>query len=150
MKPILMGLLGTSLLLGFYFLTMRLLTGGFEAAVDQFENLWYFMVPLAIGFGIQVGLYVHLRTKMKSLQSKKLLAGNTTTSAVAMIACCAHHATDVLPFIGLAFVSTILVKYQTVILIIAIGSNIVGIYILLELISKSAFVTKVSKFERKR
>ena len=129
-NPIIKGFLATAGLLGFYFILMRLLAGSWYAAYSQFEKLWYLMMPLGTGFGIQVGLYVYIKEKSKNF-STPLMKANTTSSTVAMIACCAHHLTDVLPFIGLTFISTLLVTYQSPILIVAVISNLFGIFYLL-------------------
>src|SRR3989344_2935583 len=118
LPSIIAGLGATLALLLFYSLTMRFLAGSWYAAVSQFEKLWYFMIPLTIGFGIQVSLYFHLRTIMKNTASKNIMAANTTTSTIGMIACCAHHLTDVLPILGLSALSIFLVNFQTPILII--------------------------------
>ncbi len=125
-KSVIWGLTGTAGLLIFYFLTMRILAGSWEAALSQFEKLWYFMVPLSIGFGIQAGLYSNLKNIMKK-NSSAVMATNTTTSTVGMIACCAHHATDILPILGLSAVSTLLVSYQIPILVAGIIFNFIGI-----------------------
>jgi len=44
-----------------------------------------------------------------------------------MVACCAHHLADVLPFLGLAGVSIFLVRYQIPILLLSLAINIIGI-----------------------
>lgn len=117
----------------FYFLTMRILAGSWEAAFSQFEKLWYFMVPLSLGFGIQLGLYKTLKERMKKFGTSKIMAANTTTSTVGMIACCAHHVSDILPILGLSAASLFLVKFQTPLLLIGIASNTLGIIYLLKL-----------------
>lgn len=125
------GLAGFIALIVFYFGLMRILAGSWNAAISQFGKLWYYMIPLSIGFGIQVGLYSHLKSLIKDNTGKNMVIGNTATSAIGMVACCAHHLTDVLPFIGLAAFSTLLTTFQTPILEIGIISNIVGVYYLL-------------------
>ncbi|OGG13084.1 hypothetical protein A2875_00535 [Candidatus Gottesmanbacteria bacterium RIFCSPHIGHO2_01_FULL_46_14] len=103
------------------------LLSGWAAAVEQFLALWYLMIPLAIGFGIQVGLY----TKMKAtLRSKSMMTTSGATSGAAMLACCAHHATDVLPFLGLSGISIFLTRYQAPLLLGSIGINSIGICIM--------------------
>lgn len=125
------GLTGFIALIVFYFSLMRLLAGSWNTAISQFEKLWYYMIPLSIGFGIQVGLYHHLRSLIKNNTGKNMMMGNTATSAIGMVACCAHHLTDVLPFIGFAAFSTLLATFQTPILGVGIISNILGMYYLL-------------------
>lgn len=136
-QAILSGLTGTAGLIAFYFLTMRLLAGSWEAAISQFKALWYFMIPLSIGFGVQVGLYKSINDLRKMNSTKNVMAVNTTTSTVAMIACCAHHFTDVLPILGLSAISIFLVQFQKPILILGIISNALGILFLINALSKS-------------
>ncbi len=125
--PIPAGAVGTITLLLFYFLTMRLLEGTWYAAFSQFEALWYLMIPLSVGFGVQVALYKKIRDMRKTNSAKNVMMANTAASTAGMIACCAHHLTDILPVIGLSALSTLLVNYQTPILVIGIVSNILGI-----------------------
>ena len=149
---------GTVGLLSLYFVTMTLLSG-WGAAVEQFNALWYLMVPLAVSFGIQVGLYtsaregVPFRSTVTALANKKIwkdsgsaldgartrhadlsanIAASGTSSSLGMLACCAHHATDVLPFLGLSGASIFLTQYQKPILIASLGINAVGIGIMIK------------------
>lgn len=136
-KSSLWSLIGTTGLLLFYFLTMRILAGSWETAFSQFEKLWYLMVPLAIGFGVQIGLFVNLKEIMKNnLSSKRLMAASTTTSTVGMVACCAHHLTDVLPILGLSALSVFLVSYQIPILMAGIILNLLGIVYHINIVRK--------------
>lgn len=100
-------------------------------AVEQFSTLWYLMVPLAVGFGIQVGLYTKLKATIRE-RSKRTLAAGGTSAGTAMLACCVHHATDVLPFLGLSGLSIFLTQFQKPILLISLGINILGIYVMLK------------------
>ena len=110
-------------LLALYAITMLTLSG-WRSAWAQFQALWYLMVPLAIGFGIQVGLYTKLRKNVATVA-----AGGTSASA-GMLACCAHHATDVLPILGLSATSTLIAQYQKPILLISLLINGIGIAVL--------------------
>lgn len=128
------GAIGFFALLAFYFLTMRILSGSWEASWSQFGKLWYFMIPLSLGFGMQVGLYMYIRNKMKDNSSPKVMAVNTTTSTLGMIACCAHHVTDILPIVGLSAFTIFLAEYQIPILLIGIILNLFGIgYLVLKI-----------------
>lgn len=89
------------------------------------------MVPLSLGFGIQVGLYRNLKQLSKSGGYHAAMAGSTATSTIGMIACCAHHLTDVLPILGLSAISIFLVNFQIPLLIVGLFSNIIGIIYLL-------------------
>lgn len=127
---ILSALAGTFGLLALYFLSMRLLAGSWEAAFSQFQSLWIYMVPLSLGFGVQVGLYRNIKQLNYGVH-RMTMAGSTTTSTIGMVACCAHHLTDVLPILGLSAISIFLVNYQIPLLIVGLFSNVIGIIYLL-------------------
>ncbi|HLD62444.1 MAG TPA: hypothetical protein VI875_01095, partial [Candidatus Norongarragalinales archaeon] len=57
-------------------------------------------------------------------------------STGAMVACCAHHFTDVLPFLGLAALATVLARYQELFLLVGVLSNAVGIIMMLGVFKK--------------
>jgi|SRR3989344_4033248 len=127
-RAILHGFLAGIALLAVYFLVMGLASGSWDYTVNQLVNLRYWIGALILGFGIQVGLYSYLKNchKETKLGQGAVVAG-TGTSSVAMLACCAHHLTDILPLLGLSAVSLVLVKYQTWFLSLGILSNLVGI-----------------------
>ncbi|KKR33533.1 MAG: hypothetical protein UT63_C0015G0014 [Candidatus Gottesmanbacteria bacterium GW2011_GWC2_39_8] len=127
-RSIVSGLAGFIALNIFYSITMRILGGSWYAVISQFEKLWYFMLPLTLGFGIQVGLYAYLKRLVRDKVGKGMVMANTATSTIGMVACCAHHLTDILPFIGLTAFSTLLISYQSPILFLGIFLNIIGIY----------------------
>jgi hypothetical protein len=53
------------------------------------------------------------------------------TSVTAMVACCLHHVTDVLPILGLSAAATFLTRYQRPFMLAGLGMNILGIIIML-------------------
>jgi Cu+-exporting ATPase len=111
-KPTLYGLFASLILLGVY-LAVLTVVSGWNFAVDQFSDFWYFIVSLAIGFGIQVGLYAHLRGLVQSGQgSGKVLGVTGTTSTAAMISCCAHYLANLLPVLGAVGIVTVVAQYQ--------------------------------------
>ena len=136
MRPYYYGAIAALTLLLIYGSTMTLLSG-LPAAVEQFRALWWLMVPLALGFGVQVGMF----TKLKSLQSRnyvplhdsnatKSLTAGSASSTISMLACCAHHITDVIPYIGLSGVSIFLTGFQKPLLAASIGINLIGIKVM--------------------
>jgi len=133
-KGIFFGSIAAFSLLAFYALVMIILTKSYQAAIEQFQTLWWIMIPLAIGFGIQVGLY----TKLK--QSGTTVAAGGTSAGIGMVACCAHHLADVLPLIGLAGVSIFLSQFQIPILVISLFINLLGIFIMFKHLHKSQSV----------
>ena len=56
-------------------------------------------------------------------------AGGATSTA-AMVACCAHHVTDVLPIVGLTAAATFLAEYQTLFMLVGLGTTLVGIAVM--------------------
>lgn len=115
-----------------YVLTLSVLNG-VAYTVDTTLALWYWMAPLVVGFGLQMGLFAHSRSLAKagmSPHSSGVMASGGA-SAVSMIACCAHHLTDVLPLVGLAGVTLLLSSYQSLFLLAGVLSNVVGIAFIL-------------------
>lgn len=94
------GAVAFALLLAVYFGVVSLVSGwGFT--LEQFADFWHFILALALGFGIQVGLYAHLRQLVgQRKMSGKMVAASGTTSTAAMISCCAHYLVNILPVLG--------------------------------------------------
>src|SRR3989338_6441431 len=95
------------LLLAIYFGVVSLISGmGF--AFEQFATFWYFIVPLALGFGVQVGLYTYLKNLVgQHGASGKVVAVSGTTSTAAMVSCCAHYLVNILPILGVTRLLTV-------------------------------------------
>lgn len=126
-------------LLGFYFISLSL-ANSLSHAIEQFSQMWYWLLILVTGFGIQVGLYFYIRSAPKAV-----LAASGGISSGSIIICCLHHLTDVLPLIGLAAAAVFLIKYQLFFIIVGILSNLVGITIMLEIIKKNQLTTNLKK-----
>ena len=124
-KYVLIGLSASGLLIGFYLVVASLL-GGLAFALDNFVSLWYFMLPLVVGFGIQIGLFFYVKNEMHKKATAQA-AASTGISTASMIACCAHHIADIAPFLGIAALGIFFTKYQAVFLLAGIFSNILGI-----------------------
>ncbi len=99
---------------------------------------------MVIGFGIQLGLYSYIRfnigKKVTGATAEVATAGGISTGS--MIACCAHHITDVLPIIGLSAAAVFLIKYQLPFILVGIFSNLVGITMMLNIIQKHGLYQK--------
>lgn len=152
-KEYLYGILAVIGLSLVYFLTVSLIMG-FKYSVNEFISLWYVMVPLILGFGLQVSLYSHMKRKV---MDKKCAMGVTASGGVSsgsMVACCAHHVTDVLPVLGVTGITLFLSKYQLVFLIVGILSNLIGINFMLYTMKKhnlyeGNFLNKIMKYDLK-
>ncbi len=131
-KPIIYGLMAGISLLAIYFVVMRLGSGSWDYTISELGKLKFWVAPLILGFGIQVGLFSYLRNCQKT--GGNMVTGATatsaTTSSVAMLACCAHHLTDILPFLGLVAAATFLATYQEWFLGLGILSNLAGIFVM--------------------
>ena len=102
-----------------------------QHALDLFWQDRALVIPILLGFGVQVGLYTLLKTGLY-LPAGSAAGGATTAagggmSAVAMVACCAHHVTDVLPLVGLTMAATFLANWKVPFMIAGLGTNLVGI-----------------------
>lgn len=135
-KAVFSGVLGSLGLFGFYFLVMFLTTKSWEFPLSQFWELKFFMGPLMLGFGIQTGLWQYLRSGKLGRLGKGGLGTNAGVSGTAMVACCAHHLSDVLPAIAVSSLSFWLVNYQKPLLVVGMISNLTGILIMLRMIKK--------------
>lgn len=143
-KPSFYGVLGGIILLFLYFSILSI-ANSFEHAFDSFMEMWYWILLLVVGFGVQVGLYFHIREGFRALD-----AGSATTTVAAaggvsttsMIACCAHHLTDVLPIIGFSAAAAFLAEYQLLFIIVGVFSNLVGITIMLGIIQQHGLSSK--------
>lgn len=121
------GILASAILLGVYFAILTLVSG-WNFTQDQFLDFWYFIVSLSAGFGIQIGLYVHLRNLIKGGQgSGKVLGVTGTTSTAAMISCCTHYLANLLPILGIAGAVTFVAQYQVQLFWVGLLFNLGGV-----------------------
>lgn len=126
-KPIGYGILASLALLGLYFSVLTLLSG-WQFSQAQFAAFWYFIVSLAAGFGVQIGLYVYLKNLVASGQGAgKVVGVSGATSTVAMISCCAHYLANILPILGVVGIATFVAQYQIELFWVGLGFNILGI-----------------------
>jgi P-type Cu+ transporter len=126
-RSIVHGVVATAALLGMYFVILAAVSG-WEFTVSQFFDFRYFIVSLAAGFGIQIGLFTYLRNAVRGMDmSGKVVAVSGTTSTVAMISCCAHYLTNILPVVGAAGAIALVAQYQIELFWLGLASNLVGI-----------------------
>lgn len=137
---------GAGVLLLLIYAGVITLAQGAQHMLEQTARLWYWLAVLAAGFGIQAGLFSFIRQALRERKASVTasVAASGGVSAGSMVACCAHHLSDVLPLIGMAGLAVFLVKYQTFFIILGIMSNIVGITIMLETIQRHGLCPWVS------
>jgi Cu+-exporting ATPase len=137
MRPFQFGSGASAILLAIYFGIVSLISGK-NFAVEQFEKFWYFFVALAIGFGIQVGLYVYLKNLVgQHGASGKVVAVSGTTSAAAMVSCCAHYLVNILPVIGVTGFLAVVADYQVELFWLGLAFNTAGVMYILSKVVKA-------------
>lgn len=132
--------LGAGLALVFVYLGIVTLAQGLGHALDQTSQLWYWVLALAGGFGVQAGLFSFIRAGLRERRAAATasIATSGGISAGSMAACCAHHLSDLLPIMGLSGLTLFLVRYQLFFIVAGVLSNAVGITIMLETLQHHA------------
>lgn len=107
-----------------------------QHAIDLFWEDRLIVIPIILGFGVQMALYVTLKKRLfapvaHTGPSGTLAGASGATSTLAMVACCAHHVTDVLPILGLTAATTFLAEYRIAFMLVGLGMTMVGIAVML-------------------
>lgn len=113
-------------LLAVYFMVLTLVSG-WEFTQEQFRDFWYFVLALAAGFGLQVGIYVYLKELTRHGGSRKVVAVSGATSTGAMIACCTHYLANLLPVLGATGLLALVAQYQVQMFWVALAINLAGV-----------------------
>jgi len=138
---IIKGIAAALALLGAYFAVLSLVSG-WNFAASQFAQFWYFIVTLALGFGIQIGLYAYLKHSLHhGGASGTVVAATGTTSTAAMISCCTHYLVNILPILGATGIATIAAQYQVKLFWVGIAFNLLGIAFIARRIIKAKAIT---------
>ncbi len=133
--PMAGGLAGSVFLTALYFGIVSWAESS-QHALDLFWEDRWIIVPIILGFGVQMALYIILKKRLfvpviKTGSSGALTGAGGTTSALAMVACCAHYVTDVLPILGLTAAATFLAEYQRAFMLVGLGTTLAGITVML-------------------
>lgn len=120
------GALSGSGLLSIYFGVLTLVSG-WPYTLEQFGTYWPFIVTLAAGFGVQVGLFVYLRWAVRAAGSGKVVAVTGGTSGAAMISCCTHYLINLLPVLGATGLVSLIGQYQVEVFWVGVAANLAGI-----------------------
>jgi len=133
--PLAAFLLGSAFIASFY---IGILTWaqGWDYASSQFVRDRWYVVPIIVGFGVQAALYTVLRFRLfipviSTGPAGSMMGASGGTSATAMVACCIHHVTDVLPILGLSAAASFLTRYQRPFMLVGLAMNLIGIVIML-------------------
>lgn len=125
-RPYIAGFIAADSLLALFIVLVTSISG-WATARNQFTHYWYFILPLAVGFGIQVGLYVYLREVIRKSASGKVMAVTGTTSTAAMISCCAHYLVNILPILGATGIAAFVGQYQIQLFWVGLLFNAAGV-----------------------
>ncbi len=126
-RPFMFGALAFLLLLGLYFGVLTAVSG-WEFTVSQFAQFWYYILPLAAGFGIQIGLFVRLRDLVThAKQTGTVVAASGTTSTAAMISCCAHYLANIAPVLGATGLVAFAAQFQVQLFWVGLLFSVAGI-----------------------
>jgi len=143
--PVLWGAAAAIAVVAFY-LGLITLTSDWSNAVYQFSQYGGWVVALAAGLSLQVGLFARMRSIMAGRHARgagKGIAASGSMSGVAMALCCSHYLATILPAIGLPFLSGAvagLAQYQTAFFVVGVISNILGLAYMLRLMIKNGMI----------
>ena len=128
MGPWALGAAAFSALLGIYFGVLTLVSG-WSFTLSQFGEFWPYTVTLALGFGAQAGLYLHLRqlSLHHHHHAHRMIAASGTTSTAAMLACCTHYLANLLPVLGAVGAVSLVAQYQVELFWIGLAFNAAGL-----------------------
>ena len=129
-KELAYGLLSGLGIITFY-LSILTLFQSYGFAIYEFKRLWVWLVPLAIGFGTQVGLYSSIKYDSTI---KTGVSTSGTISGGSMLACCSHYLLTMIPIIGITGLSTLtlfLMTYQKAFFSIGLASSAMGIALMI-------------------
>ena len=114
-------------LLALYFGVLALVSG-WSFTLSQFAEFWYYIVPLAAGFGVQVALFLKLREVVsRAKEAGAVIAASGTTSTAAMISCCAHYLVNVAPVLGATGLVAFAAQFQVELFWVSLAFNFAGI-----------------------
>jgi hypothetical protein len=101
------------------------LKSGYSVFLDN--GVFVYLIPLAVG--AQMGLFRYHRnlTVGNVSDSEKMGMAGSATSSLAMVACCLHHVSDLLPAVGFVLAaSSFLTEYKDTIIIVGLLANLAG------------------------
>ena len=129
-KSLFFGILSGAGILIFYISVLTFFQS-YGFAISEFKRLWVWLIPLAIGFGTQIGIYISIK---HDATINRGAATSGTISGGSMVVCCSHFLISVIPLIGitgLSVLTSFLMTYQKAFFSIGIASSVMGITLML-------------------
>jgi Cu+-exporting ATPase len=100
---------------------------GWPFTLDQLATYGHYIVALAAGFGLQIGLYTRLKQVVAGVGADRtVVAASGTTSGAAMVSCCAHYLTNLLPVVGASGLVAVVAQYQVQLFWLGLGASAAG------------------------
>ncbi|GBE02201.1 hypothetical protein BMS3Bbin06_01414 [bacterium BMS3Bbin06] len=154
------GAFSGAILLSLYFLVLSV-ANSFSHALEQFRAMWHWIALLVAGFALQSGLYTYIRATMKMKRDSGVATSTVAAaggiSTTSMVACCAHHVTDVFPLLGLSAAVIFFNRFQSLFLTTGVLSNLIGITLMLRIIQEHSLyaegrgvLSRLMKLDMKR
>lgn len=135
-KSVLYGITATVLLFVIFLIAVGLISD-LPFLKDQLSKYWYYIIALTSGFGIQFGLYTRLKQVVRGHHGREVVAVSGSTSTVAMVSCCAHYLTNILPILGATGIAAIASQYQIKFFWVGIVFNLFGILFIAHKLKKT-------------
>lgn len=105
-------------------------SAGWNHLSDTLGRDWWLVLLLTAGFGVQVAVLVEVRRRHRAAHGVTAVAGaGASTSAVGMVACCAHHLADLVPLVGLSGAATFLTAQQRTLMWVAVAMTAAGVFL---------------------
>lgn len=106
-----------------------------DYARGQFSANSAYVVPIWVAFGLQAAIYSVLRFRLfvptsATAHGGAMLGTSGGTSITTMVACCLHHAADVLPVLGISAAATFLARYQRPFMRLSLVINLIAISVM--------------------
>jgi len=136
------GILGAVSLILLFLTVVILANGTISFALLEIQRLWYWVLLLAAGFGLQLGLFLHIRhtLQQRMVGATAEVAASGAVSTGSMIACCSHGLVNLLPIFGISAAAAFLARYQLPFILFGVFSNLVGVTIMVGLAQENNIV----------
>lgn len=127
-----------------FYVAVLTASAGWRHLGDTLARDWWLVLPLTVGFGVQVAVLVEVRRRHKAAHGVTAVAGaGAGTSAVGMVACCAHHVADLVPLIGLSGAATFLTAQQRTLMWVAVAFTTAGVVLAIRQLRRAPVVRAV-------
>lgn len=106
-----------------FYVTVITLASGFDHLRSQARTDWWLLAPIMAGFGTQVAVMAEVRRRHRAAHLTAVAGAGTGASAVGMVACCAHHLADLVPFVGLTGAAAFLLDWRVAFMLLGVVVN---------------------------